>query len=257
MEIKNLKSKITNHQSQITNALAVVLASGGMDSCVTTAIAHQEYRLAMLHVGYGQRTERRELAAFNALADFYHAGHRLACRLDHLRAIGGSSLTDARIAVERANLDRKEIPSSYVPFRNAHFLSIAVSWGEVLGARRIFIGAVAEDSSGYPDCRPEYYAAFNRVIAAGTKPETQIEIATPIIHMCKSEIVQQGLALGAPFGLTWSCYQAEDVACGVCDSCALRLRAFEEAGVEDPIPYAVRPSYQRTQKKVPIKRGDS
>ncbi|HEV2232693.1 MAG TPA: 7-cyano-7-deazaguanine synthase QueC [Terriglobia bacterium] len=228
--------------------LAVVLASGGMDSCVTTAMAHQEYRLAMLHVGYGQRTERRELAAFNALADFYRVEHRLACRLDHLRAIGGSSLTDTHIAVERADLDRREIPSSYVPFRNAHFLSIAVSWGEVLGARRIYIGAVAEDSSGYPDCRPEYYAAFNRVITAGTKPETRLEIATPIIHMRKSEIVQQGLALEAPFALTWSCYQAEDVACGVCDSCALRLRAFEEAGVEDPIPYAVRPIYSRTRK---------
>ena len=220
-----------------------------MDSCVTVAMASQEYRLALLHVGYGQRTERRELAAFNALADFYRPEHRLVCRLDHLRAIGGSSLTDTRIAVERANLGRADIPSSYVPFRNAHFLSIAVSWGEVLGARKIFIGAVAEDSSGYPDCRPEYYAAFNRVIAEGTKPETQLAIVTPVIRMRKSEIVRRGQELGAPFGLTWSCYQAEDVACGLCDSCALRLRAFEEAGIEDPTPYAVRPSYRRTQKK--------
>ncbi len=216
-----------------------------MDSCVTVAIASQEYRLALLHVGYGQRTERRELKAFNEVADFYQAEHRLACRLDHLRAIGGSSLTDTRIAVERANLDRADIPSSYVPFRNAHFLSIAVSWGEVLGARKIFIGAVAEDSSGYPDCRPEYYAAFNRVITEGTKPETKLEIVTPVIRMRKSEIVRRGQEMGAPFGVTWSCYQAEDVACGLCDSCALRLRAFEEAGIEDPIPYAVRPSYKR------------
>lgn len=216
-----------------------------MDSCVTVAIASQEYRLALLHVGYGQRTERRELKAFNALSDFYQAEHRFACRLDHLRSIGGSSLTDTRIAVERANLDRTDIPSSYVPFRNAHFLSIAVSWGEVLGARKILIGAVAEDSSGYPDCRPEYYAAFNRVIAEGTKPDTQLEIVTPVIRMRKSEIVRRGQELGAPFGLTWSCYQAEDVACGRCDSCALRLRAFEEAGIEDPIPYTVRPSYKR------------
>ncbi len=228
-----------------TRPLAVVLASGGMDSCVTVAIASLEYRLAMLHVGYGQRTEQRELAAFHALAGIYHAERRLACRLDHLREIGGSSLTDAAIALERANLERKVIPSSYVPFRNAHFLSIAVSWGEVLGARKIFIGAVAEDSSGYPDCRPEYYEAFNRVIEAGTKPETQLEIATPVIHMRKSEIVRRGAELGAPFELTWSCYQSEEVACGVCDSCALRLRAFEEAGVRDPIPYAVRPSYAR------------
>jgi 7-cyano-7-deazaguanine synthase len=216
-----------------------------MDSCVTTAIAAQDYRLAMLHVAYGQRTERRELQAFNALANFYHAEHRLVCRVDHLRQIGGSSLTDPSIAVDRANLDRREIPCSYVPFRNAHFLSIAVSWGEVLGAKKIFIGAVAEDSSGYPDCRPEYYEAFNRVIVAGTKPETQLEIVTPVIHLRKSEIIRRGAELGAPFELTWSCYQAEDAACGVCDSCALRLRAFEEAGITDPIAYAVRPSYSR------------
>lgn len=223
--------------------LAVVLASGGMDSCVTVAIAHRDYRLALLHVAYGQRTEKRELEAFNALADFYHAERRMVSRLEHLRQIGGSSLTDPRIAVESANLDRKEIPSSYVPFRNAHFLSIAVSWGEVLGAQKIFVGAVAEDSSGYPDCRPEYYEAFNRVIAAGTRPETRLEIVTPVIHLRKSEIVRRGQELDAPFELTWSCYQAEDLACGACDSCALRLRAFENAGVVDPIPYAVRPSY--------------
>jgi 7-cyano-7-deazaguanine synthase len=225
--------------------LAVVLASGGMDSCVTTAIASLEYRLGMLHVGYGQRTEERELRAFHALADFYCAACRLVCRVDHLRQIGGSSLTDTSMAVERANLERTNIPSSYVPFRNAHFLAIAVSWGEVLGAKKIFIGAVAEDSSGYPDCRPEYYDAFNRVIAAGTKPNTQLEIITPVIHLRKSEIVRRGAGLGAPFELTWSCYQSEDVACGVCDSCALRLRAFEEAGIPDPIAYAVRPSYAR------------
>ena len=236
---------IQNPQSKIQNDLAVVLASGGMDSCVTTAMAAQEYRLAMLHVGYGQRTEARELISFDALADFYHAEHRMVCRLDHLRQIGGSSLTDARIAVEQANLARIGIPSSYVPFRNAHFLAIAVSWGEVLGARKIFIGAVAEDSSGYPDCRPEYYKAYNRVIAEGTKPETQLEIVTPVIHLRKSEIIRRGRELGAPFELTWSCYQAGELACGVCDSCALRLRAFEEAGLEDPIPYKARPSYGR------------
>jgi 7-cyano-7-deazaguanine synthase len=230
--------------------LAVVLVSGGMDSCVTTAIANLDYRLAMLHVGYGQRTEARELRAFHALADFYRAERRLVCRLDHMKQIGGSSLTDPAMAVERANLERQDIPSSYVPFRNAHFLSIAVSWGEVLAARKIFIGAVAEDSSGYPDCRPEYYAAFNHVIAAGTRPETQLEIVTPVIRMRKSEIVRRGRELGAPFALTWSCYQAEEAACGVCDSCALRLRAFEEAGVEDPIPYAHRARYARNNPSV-------
>jgi 7-cyano-7-deazaguanine synthase len=228
--------------------LAIILASGGMDSCVTTAIANIDYRLAMLHVGYGQRTEARELRAFNALADFYRAERRLVCRLDHLTQIGGSSLIDAKMPVAFANLERQDIPSSYVPFRNAHFISIAVSWGEVLGARKIFVGAVAEDSSGYPDCRPEYYAAFNRVIVAGTKPETQLEIVTPVIHMRKSEIVRRGRELGAPFELTWSCYQAQEVACGVCDSCALRLRAFEEAGVDDPLPYSQRPHYLRKQE---------
>jgi len=224
---------------------AVILASGGMDSCVTTAIANLDYRLAMLHVAYGQRTEARELRSFHALADFYHAEHRLVCHLNHFSQIGGSCLTDPTMEVEPANLERRGIPSSYVPFRNAHFLSIAVSWGEVLGARKIFIGAVEEDSSGYPDCRPAYYEAFNRVIAAGTRPDTQLEIVAPVIRMRKSEIVRRGMELGAPFAHTWSCYQAEDLACGVCDSCALRLRAFEEAGIEDPIPYAGRPHYGR------------
>ena len=242
-------SKTTDYEPRTTDKpLAIILASGGMDSCVTTAIAYIDYRLAMLHIGYGQRTEARELRAFNAVADYYQAEHRLVCRLDHLKQIGGSSLTDAKIAVELANLERRDIPTSYVPFRNAHFISIAVSWGEVLGARKIFVGAVAEDSSGYPDCRPEYYAAFNRVITAGTKPETQLEIVTPVIHLRKSEIVRRGRELGAPFELTWSCYQGQDVACGVCDSCALRLRAFEEAGWEDPIPYLQRPHYPRKQE---------
>ena len=164
---ENFQQATDNGPRTTDKPLAIILASGGMDSCVTTAIANLDYRLAMLHVGYGQRTEARELRAFNALADFYQAEHRLVCRLDHLKQIGGSSLTDAKIAVELANLERQDIPSSYVPFRNAHFIAIAVSWGEVLGARKIFVGAVAEDSSGYPDCRPEYYAAFNRVIAGG------------------------------------------------------------------------------------------
>jgi 7-cyano-7-deazaguanine synthase len=177
----------------------------------------------------------------------------MICRLDHLKQIGGSSLTDSRMGVELADLERQGIPSSYVPFRNAHFISIAVSWGEVLGARKIFVGAVEEDSSGYPDCRPEYYAAFNRVIAAGTKPSTQLEIVTPVIHMRKSEIVRRGRELGAPFELTWSCYQGEEMACGVCDSCALRLRAFAEAGVDDPLPYAQRPSYPRRQSVQSLK----
>lgn len=219
--------------------LAVVLASGGMDSCVTTAMAAAECdEVAMLHVSYGQRTEARELKAFHDIADFYGVQRRLVTSIAHLAQIGGSSLTDRSIAVSRANLEAKEIPTSYVPFRNAHLLAIATSWAEVIGAERIYIGAVAEDSSGYPDCRPEFYAAFNRVIEVGTKPETRIEIHTPVIALRKSEIVRHGIELGAPLHLSWSCYSREDVACGVCDSCALRLRGFREAGRRDPLPYA-------------------
>ena len=164
-------------------------------------------------------------------------GRRLVCQLNHLSQIGGSSLTDPAVPVEEADLERKQIPTSYVPFRNAHFLAIATSWGEVIGAKAIFIGAVAEDSSGYPDCRPEYYVAFNRLIAVGTKPETSLQIFTPIIHMKKREIVSMGDRLGAPLHLTWSCYQNTELACGRCDSCALRLRGFREAGLTDPISY--------------------
>ena len=219
--------------------LAVVLTSGGMDSCVTTAIAASECdEIALLHVSYGQRTERRELKAFHDIADFYKVSRRLATNIAHLAQIGGSSLTDHKIEVSQADLASTEIPTSYVPFRNAHLLAIATSWAEVISANRIYIGAVAEDSSGYPDCRPEFYEAFQRAIEVGTKPETKIQIVTPVIELRKSEIIQRGLALGAPLKLSWSCYKREDVACGECDSCALRLRGFREAGEVDPIPYA-------------------
>jgi 7-cyano-7-deazaguanine synthase len=228
-----------------TSHKAVVLMSGGMDSCVTASIASQTYQIAALHASYGQRTEARELKSFHAVADHLCVTDRLAVQLDHFRTIGGSSLTDPRMAIREADLESREIPNTYVPFRNAHFLSIATSWAEVLGASKIFIGAVWEDSSGYPDCRPEYYEAFNRVIKAGTRPSTNITIETPLIHLSKREIVQKGAEIGAPFHLTWSCYRDSDVACGVCDSCALRLRAFQEAGVEDPIAYCNRPEYAR------------
>jgi 7-cyano-7-deazaguanine synthase len=218
--------------------LAICLVSGGMDSCVTAAIARQENdELAFLHVSYGQRTEQRERESFDALADHFNVGLRLVISLEHLARIGGSSLTDEAIPVTTANLTSSAIPSSYVPFRNSHLLAAAVSWGEVIGALSIYIGAVAEDSSGYPDCRPEFYDAFQNVIDLGTKPETRITIRTPVIHLKKSEIVQKGVDLGAPLHLTWSCYQDSQLACGKCDSCALRLRAFREAGVPDPIPY--------------------
>ena len=224
---------------------AVVLLSGGMDSCVSTAIARERHgagNIALLHAGYGQRTQRRERRAFEEIADFYGARQRLVVQLDHFRAIGGSALTDEKIAVPENELGApgpqgSAIPVTYVPFRNAHFLSVAVSWAEVIGAGTIHIGAVAEDSSGYPDCRPEYYRVFQELIHAGTRPETRIEIVTPVIQMKKGEIIRRGLELGAPLHLTWSCYQEEEAACGACDSCLLRLRAFAEAGATDPIPY--------------------
>jgi len=217
--------------------LAVVLASGGMDSCVTAAIAHRDYDLAMLHVSYGQRTWARERRAFDDIADFYGARHRLVTALDHLKSIGGSSLTDETMAVTDADLEATAIPTSYVPFRNAHLLAIATSWAEVIGAVRIFFGAVEEDSSGYPDCRATFVAAFNRLIELGTKPQTEILIETPLIEASKADIVAMGLRLGAPLDLSWSCYRNTDKACGDCDSCALRLRGFARAGHADPIPY--------------------
>ena len=224
---------------------SVVLLSGGMDSCVCTAIARERHgpgNVALLHAGYGQRTQKRERRAFEEIAGFYGIRERLIVQLDHFRAIGGSALTDQEIAVPENELGApgpggSEIPVTYVPFRNAHFLSVAVSWAEAIGAQAIYIGAVAEDSSGYPDCRPEYYRVFQELIRMGTRPETHIELVTPVIVMKKSEIIHRGLALGAPLHLTWSCYQGEELACGACDSCLLRLRAFAEAGVPDPIPY--------------------
>src|SRR6266576_3535799 len=222
-----------------TSSLAICLVSGGMDSCVTAAIARAENdELGLLHISYGQRTEAREQRAFSDLADHFGVRKRLVASIEYLKLIGGSSLTDERIKVAEANLAACEVPTSYVPFRNSHLLAIATSWAEVTGAGSIYIGAVAEDSSGYPDCRPEFYEAFQKTIDAGTRPDTNIEIVTPIIHLRKSEIIKRGLDLGAPLELTWSCYQSGDVACGRCDSCALRLRAFADAGVVDPVRYA-------------------
>jgi 7-cyano-7-deazaguanine synthase len=224
---------------------AVVLLSGGMDSCVSTAIARERHgasNIALLHASYGQRTQDRERRAFDEIANFYGVRERLVAQLDHFRAIGGSALTDKSISVPENELgppgpQGSVIPVTYVPFRNAHFLSVAVSWAEAIGAGAIYIGAVAEDSSGYPDCRPEYYRVFQELIRVGTRPETHIEIETPVITLKKSAIIRCGIELGAPLHLTWSCYQNEETACGVCDSCLLRLRAFAEAGAKDLIPY--------------------
>jgi 7-cyano-7-deazaguanine synthase len=218
---------------------AVVLLSGGMDSSVCAALAARDHHAAAVHVSYGQRTEEREREAFLSICKRLNIKDRLVVRNEALRAIGGSALTDDSIAVPAAASLATGVPVTYVPFRNAHFLAVGVSWAEVLGAEKVYIGAVEPDSSGYPDCRPAYYQAFNEVVRTGTK-EGKIEIVTPLIAMRKAEIVRLGLELGAPFDLTWSCYSREDQACGACDSCALRLRAFEAAGMRDPIPYAAR-----------------
>ncbi|MGR3218625.1 MAG: 7-cyano-7-deazaguanine synthase QueC [Candidatus Anammoxibacter sp.] len=220
--------------------LTIVLVSGGMDSCVVTSIADTEYELAMLHVNYGQLTEKRELKAFNDIADHYKVGEnrRLTADISYLSKIGGSSLTDKKIEIDNPAQDNSVVPNTYVPFRNTHFLSIAVSWAEVICARTIFIGAVAQDRPAYPDCNQPYYDVFNELITVGTKPATQIKIVTPIIEMQKSEIVEKGVSLNAPLGLTWSCYKNNEAACGKCNSCILRLEAFDKAGIKDAVRYS-------------------
>jgi len=221
---------------------AVLCLSGGMDSCVCAALAARDYDVYAVHFSYGQRTERRELLSSQDVARIVGVRELLHLRIDLFRRIGGSALTDPKIAVPTAPAEESsigaEVPVTYVPFRNAHFLSAAVSWAEVLGAKKVFIGAVEQDSSGYPDCRPAYYDAFNQLVKMGTK-EGDIQVETPLIRLRKSEIVRLGVELGAPFHVSWSCYSGETEACGVCESCVLRLRAFREAGAVDPIPYAI------------------
>lgn len=224
--------------------IAVIAVSGGMDSCVTAAIAQKNYQLAFAHFNYGQRTEKRELKAFNDIADYYNVEKRLVIDFTHFSEIGGSSLTDKKIKVSDADLNTKKIPTSYVPFRNANILCACVSWAEVLNAGAVFIGAVYEDSSGYPDCRPPFFKSFEKMVNIGTRPETSIKIKTPIINYTKEEIVFKGIELNAPLHLSWSCYKNSNYACGVCDSCALRLRGFQKAGIKDPVKYKVKPNYK-------------
>ena len=215
---------------------AVILVSGGMDSCVTAAMAKNDgYELCFLHLNYGQRTENRELKAFHNIADFYDIKDRLVVDISHLAQIGGSCLTDHTIDVPSADLENEEIPISYVPFRNANILSAATSWAEILGANALYIGAVEEDSSGYPDCRRSFYDAFEKTIEEGTKPDTHINIITPLIQLSKKKIILAGHALNAPINLSWSCYESENIPCGECDSCALRARGFNQAEIADPI----------------------
>lgn len=224
----------------------VVLVSGGLDSCVTAAVASEKgYSLSFLHINYGQLTEKRELKAFNDIADYYNVTERLVVDVLYFKQIKGSSLLDRNIEVEKGSFKRKTIPSTYVPFRNANLLSIATSWAEVIKAEKIFIGAVEEDSSGYPDCRKEFYEAFNNLLKVGINPENNIEVVTPLINLKKRDIVALGKKLNAPLNLTWSCYKNDEKACGECDSCFLRLRGFKEAGVDDEIVYEKYPAFYK------------
>ncbi len=231
----------------MTKKLSIVLLSGGLDSTTTLSIAKSEgFEVALLHVNYGQRTETRELESFNNIADHFNIKKRLVVDISHLKTIGGSALTDSSIEVPRGDIEdpSSEIPVTYVPFRNAHLLAIAVSWAEIIDANNIYIGAVEEDSSGYPDCRREFFDSYEETIRLGTKvgsdaksAENEIKIITPLINMKKSAIVAKALLLNSPLNLTWSCYKDETLACGECDSCLLRLRGFKEAGAKDPISY--------------------
>ena len=221
----------------IDDNLAIVAVSGGLDSAVATAVAAESHELALMHINYGNLTEKRELEAFHNIADFYKIEKRLVADIDHLRKIGASSLTDKNIPVEDFTGKNIGIPLTYVPFRNANILSIAVSWGEATGAESIYVGMMEEDSAGYPDCTEEFIEAFNRMITIGTRPETKIKLIAPLIHMSKGDVIRKGIELGAPFDLSWSCYKNEDKACGVCESCVLRLNGFKDAGIEDPIVY--------------------
>ena len=228
-----------------SDQLASCLVSGGLDSLVCAAIANEKHKnLSFLHLNYGQKTEERELKCFHEIADFYHVPQNMRKIVDvsFLKQIGGSSLTDENIDVKDYKGDSEEIPDSYVPFRNTHIVSMAVSWAEVIDAKKIYIGAVYEDSSGYPDCRPSYYKALNALIKEGTK-DGDIEVITPVIHLKKEEIVRKAVDLKAPLASSYSCYKQGDKACGICDSCALRLRGFKKAGLADPIDYEQRPEY--------------
>lgn len=219
---------------------AIVLASGGLDSCVTVACAINDgYEVSLLHINYGQRTQKREDKAFDDIAAYYGIKNKMTVDIDYLKRIGGSSLTDLSMKVEEDTTPSStgNLPSTYVPFRNANMISIAVSWAEVIGAKKIYVGAVEEDSSGYPDCREIFYEKFNDLLSVALSDESHIQIVTPVIHLSKKDIVKKGIELKAPLHLTWSCYQNEDEACGVCESCKLRLNGFAQAGVKDPIKY--------------------
>ncbi|WP_129115608.1 7-cyano-7-deazaguanine synthase QueC [Halegenticoccus tardaugens] len=236
--------------AESTDKRAVVLLSGGMDSATAAYEANARgYDLSCLHTSYGQKTETKEYECARTLADELGAEDFLHIETDHLKRIGASSLTDAELDVADADLDGSEVPTSYVPFRNANLLAMAVSYAEASGCDAVFVGAHSEDYAGYPDCRPEFFEAFAALVDVGTKPETDVAIEVPFVENSKTDIVARGVELGVPFEHTWSCYRATEPACGTCDSCAYRLQAFQTVGVEDPIDYGTRPRYaERTEK---------
>jgi len=228
----------------MNNKSAVILVSGGMDSATAVYEAiEQGYEPCFLHTSYGQRTENKEYECAESLAEEVDAADFLHIETEHLAQIGESSLTDDEMDVADADLDSDEIPTSYVPFRNSNLLSMATSYAEATDSSALFIGAHAEDFSGYPDCRPEFFEAFQKVIDVGTKPETEIELKAPFVEWSKTEIAERGIELDVPYEITWSCYRHDEPACGTCDACAFRLEAFRNAGMRDPIEYAERPRF--------------
>ncbi|MCE5304686.1 MAG: 7-cyano-7-deazaguanine synthase QueC [Chloroherpetonaceae bacterium] len=221
---------------------AIVLLSGGMDSAVVAAVALNDgYDVSALHLNYGQRTQSRELQAFYDLCEYYSIQEKLIVDIEYLNQIGGTSLIDKSIPIPKNAVENTRIPNTYVPFRNGNILAIAVSWAEVIGADAIYIGANTIDSSGYPDTSKEFLEAFELAANLGTKfgiaGSSKLKIKAPLIDLSKKDIVLKGKELNVPFELTWSCYEDNEIACGECDSCLLRLRGFQEAGAIDPIPY--------------------
>jgi 7-cyano-7-deazaguanine synthase len=219
---------------------AVCLLSGGMDSSTIAYLARNEgYDILALHLNYGQRTEEKERACARKIAGMLDAKDFVEVDVGYFSRFGSSSLTDPKIAVEGFDPARAHVPNTYVPFRNANLLSIATSYAESRNADAIFIGVQSLDYSGYPDCRPQFIDAFQRVIDLGTKDTTHISLNTPFITMTKADILRVGLALGVPYKDTWSCYRNNTKACGTCGSCHFRKEAFAQVGIPDPIEYEV------------------
>ncbi|WP_338096187.1 7-cyano-7-deazaguanine synthase QueC [Methanorbis rubei] len=220
---------------------AVCLMSGGMDSTTLAYIAKDMgYDILALHMNYGQRTQNKELACARRAAEALDAADFVEISLDYFTRFGTSSLTDMDIAVEEGTLGRADRPNTYVPFRNANLISIATSYCESRDGDAMFIGVQSGDHIGYPDCTPEFIAAMQNVIRIGTQTEKEIKLLTPFVSMNKTDILREGLRLGVQYEDTWSCYDTEDTACGVCSSCLSRLKAFADLGIADPIPYANR-----------------